>query len=182
MRSSESEEVLYQPSVVAEQRARQGDLRAYANLSELKAMLDSRVWHLEAHGATHLQDDDQLSVLARAQNNETQEQFQQRLQNDVLSCCQALETIAGYRPQMFFWPWGHYSQAAKQTLRRLGLTQFGVRKGVIKPADQRPVLPRIGVSARWRKFCKNCLVFRNPVLRAVRALFSRSPSYLRQLS
>ena len=33
--------------------------------------------------------------------------------------------------------------------------------------DERVVLPRIGVSPRYRKFVRNCFVFRHPVLAAL---------------
>lgn len=181
LRRTETDAVLYQPSVAAEQNALQGDRSAYVNFSELKAMADSGVWRLEAHGITHQQDENGISVLARPQKGESEHDFKQRLQDEVHGCCQTLQDISGYQPQMFFWPWGHYSRMAKRVIRKLSLVQFGVRKGIIKQAESRRVLPRVGVSARWRKFCKNCLVFRSPTLRAAYRLFSRSPAHLRQL-
>ena len=66
---------------------------------------------------------------------------------------------------MFFWPWGHYSAVAVAAARECGFDiQFTVEKGYIRNGDDRAVLPRVGVPPRYRKFVRNCFIFRHPAL------------------
>ncbi len=171
LRNSESESVLALSMREAQNRASRGDFRAYINNSELKAMQDSGVWRIEAHGTQHVKGDLGASVLALPQNGMNRETFRQMLRDDVDSCCSKLEALTGIKPAMFFWPWGHYSSLSLDTVADTGLIQFTVSKGAIKSGDRRTVLPRIGVSPRFKKFRKNLFVFRHPVLAALHDLF-----------
>ena len=99
------------------------------------------------------------------------EAFREMLKEDIGGCCEKLEAITGCKPQMFFWPWGHYTADALDAVSELGLIQFTVAKGTIQAGDNRKVLPRLGVSPRWKKFRKNCFVFRHPLLAAIHDMF-----------
>jgi len=173
VRTGESDEILHLGNRAAQQRAASGDCRCYLNRAELRFMHDSGVWSLEAHGTRHVKGDGGASILALPQSGETREDFQARLRQDVLDSCDAVAAIAGRRPRMFFWPWGHYTSWAAETVRELGLIQFTVSKGFIRPGDGRLVLPRVGVSPRWGKFRKNCRVFRSPLLAGIHDLFHK---------
>lgn len=173
VRDRESDEILYLRNREAQRRAADGDCRCYLNRAELEFMHDSGVWSLEAHGTRHSKGDGGASILAMPQTGETRRDFQARLRQDVLASCDAVAAITGSRPGMFFWPWGHYTALAAETVRDLGLIQFTVAKGSVRPGDARLVLPRVGVSERWKKFRKNCLVFRSPLLTGIHDLFHK---------
>ena len=157
----------------AQRRAAEGDFRSYLNRAELKLMHDSGVWSLEAHGTRHVKGAGGASVLALPQSGESVATFQARLRQDVLNSCDAIAALSGRRPRMFFWPWGHYTAPALETVRELGLVQFTVAKGSVRPGDDRLVLPRVGVSERWNKFRKNSLVFRSLLLTGFHDLFHK---------
>jgi len=171
LRRTESDAILGLSMREAQKRAAAGDLRAYVNNEELKAMRDSGAWNIEAHGTKHVLGPLGVSALAMPQSGESADAFREMLRNDVLSCCEKLENLTGNRPRMFFWPWGHYTEDALKTVAETGLVQFTVAKGTIRRGDSRTVLPRIGVSPRWKKFRKNCFVFRHPLLAAIHDLF-----------
>ncbi len=171
VRRTESDEILNLRMAEAQRRATSGDLRPYVNISELKAMRDSGVWRIEAHGTRHVKGSLGVSALAMPQDGESSGAFREMLKEDIGGCCGKLEAITGDRPQMFFWPWGHYTAEALDTVSEMGLLQFTVAKGTIHAGDGRKVLPRLGVSPRWKKFRKNCFVFRHPLLAAVHDMF-----------
>ena len=155
VRKTESDEILNLRMGEAQKRAAAGDLRSYVNISELKAMQDSGVWRIEAHGTRHVKGSLGVSALAMPQDGEPAEAFREMLKEDIGGCCKKLEAITGCKPQMFFWPWGHYTADALDAVSELGLIQFTVAKGTIQAGDNRKVLPRLGVSPRWKKFRKN---------------------------
>ena len=171
LRKTESDEILNLRMAEAQKRAAAGDLHSYVNISELKAMQDSGVWRIEAHGTRHVKGSLGVSALAMPQDGEPAEAFREMLKEDIGGCCKKLEAITGCKPQMFFWPWGHYTADALDAVSELGLIQFTVAKGTIQAGDNRKVLPRLGVSPRWKKFRKNCFVFRHPLLAAIHDMF-----------
>lgn len=173
VRDREDDEILRLGNRDAQRRAADGDLRCYLNSSELGSMHDSGIWSLEAHGTRHVKGAGNASVLALPQSGESVAVFQTRLRQDVLDSCDAVAAVTGRRPRMFFWPWGHYTVPALETVRELGLIQFTVAKGSVRPGDGRLVLPRVGVSERWHKFRKNSLVFRSPLLAGIHDLFHK---------
>ena len=171
VRKSEEPGILTLSMAEAQKRAAQGDLRSYVSLSELKAMQDSGVWRIEAHGTQHVKGRNDASILAMPQQGETADSYAARLREDIGSCREKLGSVTGVRPEMFFWPWGHYTTLGAETVRGMGLLQFTISKGTIPCGAGDKVLPRIGVSPRWKKFHKNCFVFRHPVLAAIHDLF-----------
>ena len=136
-------------------------------------MHDSGVWRIEAHGTAHAQGRAGASVLAMPQDGESECDFCDRLRADISGCCEKLTALFGVQPQMFFWPYGHYTSLSVETVRKMGLLQFTVAKGTVKCADARTLLPRIGVSPRWKKFRRNCFVFRHPLLAAMHDWFHK---------
>lgn len=182
------------------------DHRSFLRRSEVRRMLESGLWSLQAHGHRHQQGfvaldgatwpDSQPSSLRQAldgrlpapgtpagrlgstlalprkrlsagppwrlEAEESVEQFQARLLNDLTTCRQEIRELAGRCPSMLFWPWGQYSRVSLAVARQAGFDfTFTVAKGYVVPGDQRFVLPRIGVSADWTKFVKNGVTFRS---------------------
>lgn len=174
VRSSESDAVLYRPADEACAAWRFGDCSNFLNRAELRAMQDSGVWRLELHGTRHELGSAGFSLLSCPQNGMDEAAFREFLAADLDNARRELSEITGRQHRMFFWPWGHYSRAAVAVARDRGLDiQFTVSKGTIRNGDPRAVLPRIGVSPRYKKFVRNCFVFRHPVLAVVHDIFGR---------
>lgn len=174
VRSSESDAVLYRTADEACAAWRSGDCSNFLNRAELRAMQDSGVWQLELHGTRHELGTEKFSLQSCPQNGMDDAAFREFLAADLDNAHRELSAITGRLHRMFFWPWGHYSRAAVAVALDCGLDiQFTVSKGSIRNGDLRTVLPRIGVSPRYRKFVCNCFVFRHPVLAAVHDLFGR---------
>ncbi len=171
VRTTESPEILNRSMDEAQKAAASGDFRSYASLQELQTMRDSGVWRLEAHGTAHIKGDGNCSVLAVPQHNESLEAYRNRLKEDITHCRTQLQEKLNVQTEMFFWPWGHWSELGYETVKEMGLLQFTVAKGSIKRGSFDKLLPRIGVSPRWKKFRKNCFVFRHPLLTALHDLF-----------
>ena len=171
VRKEESAEILNRSMDDAQKAAAAGDFRSYASIQELKAMADSGVWRLEAHGTRHVKGDGNCSCLAVPQKDETLEAYRSRLQRDITECRTQLKEKLGVTSEMFFWPWGHWSTAGFETVKEMGLLQFTVSKGAVSRGSAAELLPRVGVSPRWKKFRKNCFVFRHPLLAMIHDLF-----------
>ena len=164
-------EILNRSMDEAQKAAAAGDFSSYSSVEELQAMADSGVWRLEAHGTAHVKGDGNCSILAVPQAGESVEAYCKRLENDIQNCRNLLLEKLGVKSEMFFWPWGHWSQPGIETVKKLGLIQFTVSKGAIRRGSFDKLLPRIGVSPRWKKFRKNCFVFRHPLLAKLHDLF-----------
>ncbi len=174
VRDSESDAVLYRDADAAGAAWRSGDCSNFLNRAELRAMQDSGVWQLEIHGTHHELGSAGFSLLSCPQNGMDEAAFREFLAADLHNAYRELSAITGRRHRILFWPWGHYSRAAVAAARDCGLDiQFTVSKGVVRNGDVRAVLPRIGVSPRYRKFVRNCFVFRHPLLAVIHDLFGR---------
>ena len=150
--------------------ARSGDKSAYCNESELRELISSGAWSLEAHGTRHFTGKYGKSILAAPQG-ESAGEFSRTLKEDILNCREYMDNLTGKTGKIFFWPYGHYSDQAAQIVKECGYDlQFSVYKGSCRPNDSRLVLPRIGVS-RWKKFHKNSIVFRYRFLEMLHGLF-----------
>ena len=171
VRRSEAPEVLALSMAEAQKHAAAGDFRSYVTIPELRAMQESGAWRIEAHGTRHVKGRENACTLALPQAGESAAEYERRLTEDIANCREQLEAITGVEPQMFFWPWGHYTTAGAEAVRRMGLLQFTISKGAIPWGRPGAVLPRIGVSPKWNKFRKNCFVFRHPVLAMIHDLF-----------
>ena len=174
VRDSGSDDVLYRSADEACAAWRSGDCSSFLNRAELRAMQDSGVWRLEPHGTRHELGAAGFSLQSCPQNGMDEAAFREFLAADLDNAQRELSAITGRRHRMFFWPWGHYSRAAIEVARDRGLDiQFTVTKGVVRNGDARRVLPRIGVSPRYKKFVRNCFVFRHPALAVIHDLFGR---------
>jgi len=171
VRRSEAPEILALSMAEAQKRAAAGDFRSYVTIPELKAMQASGAWRIEAHGTAHVKGRDNACSLALPQAGESAAEYERRLTGDIQNCREKLEAITGVKTQMFFWPWGHFTTAGAEAVRRMGLLQFTISKGAVPCGKPDAVLPRIGVSPRWKKFRKNCFVFRHPLLAMIHDLF-----------
>ncbi len=170
LRSSLDSEILRRPIEESAAAARNGDKSSYLNETELKYLMSTGVWSLEAHGTRHFLGVRGKSILSAPQAEDTAD-FENMLREDILNSRRYLDSLTGKTGKMFFWPYGHYSRRAAEIVRECGYdVQFSVYKGACRPGDKRMVLPRIGVS-RWKKFHKNSIVFSNGILEMLHGLF-----------
>ena len=164
-RESISREVLDRSMAEARQAAAKKDFSSYASDAELRQMVESGVWRLAAHGTRHELGDHQCSILAAPQSGASLADFKDFLRQDLENCRQKLAMLPGVIDGMFFWPYGHWSRPAAEIAAELGFRwQFSVHKGLIVSPECHGVYPRVGVSARWKKFHKNVFIFRHRVL------------------
>ena len=163
------------PTEIVESVDLQDALCNYCSREELADMVDSGVWHIVAHGTDHMPGKLGHSLLSHPQNGENTAQFAEFVRNDLSNCRKSLAELPGVIDDIFFWPWGHYSNLSSKIASECGYKiQFTVQKGNINFGDRRDVLPRIGVSSNWKKFRKNCFEFGNTFFSAVHDLFSKS--------
>ena len=94
--------------------------------------------------------------------------YRRRALSDLTRCRDTIGGLTGEAPRLLCWPWGHWSRAGVEAATEAGFTAtFGTYKGVIRPHDPRPVLPRIGVGPRWARFVRNVEVYRRPWIGAM---------------
>ena len=147
--------------------------RAFLRRNEIKAMIASGVWNIQAHGHLHIR---------RYQNNkslqplEPEEIFRKGLSEDLQQCCRELEQLTGKPPELMFWPWGQYTEQALQIAIETGFRfSFSVKKdAIIQHKNIGFVLPRIGVSPKEFKFRRNSFVFRHAFLSRVHCRYFQS--------
>jgi len=142
------------------------DNRAFLRRNEIKAMMASGLWNMQAHGHLHVRryaaheerDSTPLTPL------EPDDIFQKQLENDLQKCRQELKELTGKSPELMFWPWGQYTEQALSIAHDIGFRfSFSVKKGsIIQHKDIGFVLPRIGVSPKELKFRRNSIIFRYP--------------------
>jgi len=175
VRGSESDAVLFRDIAAIRAALSSGDRANFLTRDELRSMQESGLWRLELHGTRHELGSAGFSVLSTPQNGMDEAAFRKFLAADLEQAHRELSELTGRLHRMLFWPWGHYSRVASAVALECGLDiQFTVIKGSIRNGDERVVLPRIGVSPRYRKFVRNCFVFRHPVLAALHDLCGRA--------
>ena len=90
------------------------------------------------------------------------------------------ETTGKQMPKYYRPPQGIYSQENLQMAQQLGYQTvfwslaYADWNNNAQPTAQQAfdkLLPRVGVSPRWKKFRKNCFVFRHPLLAKLHDLF-----------
>ncbi len=130
----------------------------YLSGDDVRAMAQSGAWSIQAHGHRH----ERMTGPAQTRNS-------------LAECRRIIEQLTGRAPDFLFWPWGVYSDPALNVARDAGFQfTFSTEKGIIRPGDRRPVLPRIGVGPSWPKFLRNAILFRNPILAAAHGWVSPS--------
>ncbi|MGR6874422.1 polysaccharide deacetylase family protein [Pseudomonas sp. HK3] len=86
-----------------------------------------------------------LHLLARLEN-ETHEQWQQRIKQDITMTQQHLETKLGPRLNYFAYPYGEFDESLKQLLKREGYIGFAQQSGAINRFSDFQALPRFPAS------------------------------------
>lgn len=172
VRQHVDDDLLYRSMKESQSAARKGDKSSYLSMAELKCLTGTGCWKLAAHGTSHFLGEKNHSILSHPQSGESREEFSNFLRQDLLNCKNQLTQLDNVIDNVFFWPWGHYSDQAVNIARELGYDiQFTTHKGTIKYSDPRPILPRIGVSGNFRKLRKNTIEFSNPLFAWIHDIF-----------
>lgn len=107
----------------------------YMSWDELRVLVDEGV-EIGNHTATH-------AYLVETRPGESPEQWEQRIREDILKAQQAFVGQLGFRPTLFAYPYGEYSQDVVEIVRSLGfIAAFAQQSGVIHPDHDRFILPR----------------------------------------
>ncbi|MEA3543839.1 MAG: polysaccharide deacetylase family protein [Thermodesulfobacteriota bacterium] len=107
----------------------------YMNWDELRGLAAEGV-EIGNHTDTH-------PYLVELEAGETNEQWQQRIQQDVLRSQQQFEKHLGFKPTIFAYPYGEYSAEVVKIIKDIGFeAAFAQQSGVIHAVQNRFVLPR----------------------------------------
>jgi len=95
--------------------------------------------------------------LIRRQEDETADDWEQRVAADIQTAQNRLREELGSSPTLFSYPYGEYNQALKQTVSSMGLIGFGQHSGPLWRQADFTAMPRFALAsfhARMRSFAK----------------------------
>lgn len=171
-------EILCRKNLAAEKIAADGgDTLCYVSREEVRAMHDSGSWCIEAHGTTHRKNDRGISFLAAPATGVPVSVFRSDFESDLKNCIEEINTITGREPQMFFYPWGQFSDESLRAAKKLGFrVQFSTQKGSIAFGAGTPgkILPRVNAAADWGKFTRNARTFSNSFRAKLHDIFAHT--------
>lgn len=94
----------------------------------------------ENHGHGHIH-------MIRKKTNESEEDWRQRIINDISTAQQRITSEIGTAPQLFAHPYGEYNPATLKIISEMGLTGFGQQSGPAWAGADFAVLPRFPMAA-----------------------------------
>jgi hypothetical protein len=110
---------------------------------------------------------------------EKDNEFRERVKNDLLTNKRLLSEHLNIESDSFFWPWGHHSEISRSIARECGFKQlFTMNKTAVTLKSDPFQLPRIAAPMSMKKFYKQITIFSNPLLRGLRNFFSKKKSKL----
>ncbi|MCG6967142.1 MAG: polysaccharide deacetylase family protein [Chromatiaceae bacterium] len=122
-------------------------LDAFMTWDQMREMQTRRV-RFENHSHSH-------SHLVRRANDESTEDWEQRLAADIQTAENRIGQELGRSPTLFAYPYGEYNQAVKQIVSSMGLVGFGQQSGPVwRQADftALPRFPMASIYASMRTF------------------------------
>jgi poly-beta-1,6-N-acetyl-D-glucosamine N-deacetylase len=96
----------------------------------------------ENHGHGHIH-------MIRKHSKESEEDWRQRVINDINTAQRRISTEIGIAPQLFAYPYGEYNPATLQIVNEMGLTGFGQQSGPAWHGSDFAVLPRFPMAANY---------------------------------
>jgi peptidoglycan/xylan/chitin deacetylase (PgdA/CDA1 family) len=96
----------------------------------------------ENHGHGHIH-------MIRRNPDESEEDWRQRVFNDISTAQRRITTEIGIAPQLFAHPYGEYNPATLQIVKEMGLTGFGQQSGPAWRGSDFAVLPRFPMAANY---------------------------------
>jgi peptidoglycan/xylan/chitin deacetylase (PgdA/CDA1 family) len=87
--------------------------------------------------------------MIRKNNNESDQDWLQRVSDDISTAQQRITEEIGIAPQLFAHPYGEYNPATLGVITRMGLTGFGQQSGPAWPGADFAALPRFPMAANY---------------------------------
>lgn len=107
----------------------------YLSWDELKELAEEGV-EIGNHTANH-------AYLVELQPEETYQQWQKRIRDDIEKAQQQFNKHLGFKPTLFAYPYGEYSTGVIEIIKGIGFkAAFAQQSGVIHPDHNRYILPR----------------------------------------
>ncbi len=107
----------------------------YLNWDELKQLAEEGV-EIGNHTASH-------AYLVELKNNESLQQWEERIRTDIEKAQSQFEKHLGFKPTLFAYPYGEYSDRVVDVIKSLGFNAaFAQQSGVIYDQSDRFILPR----------------------------------------
>ncbi len=107
----------------------------YLNWDELRELASEGV-EIGNHTANH-------AYLVESQSGETCLQWEKRIRDDIEKAQRQFEKQLGFKPTLFAYPYGEYSTAVVEIIKKIGFkAAFAQQSGVIHPDHNRYILPR----------------------------------------
>jgi peptidoglycan/xylan/chitin deacetylase (PgdA/CDA1 family) len=126
-----------------------GDLDGFLNWTQIREM--------HAAGVSFQNLSHSYSHLIRRGDNESTEDWQQRIAFDIQQAQSRLAVELGSRPTLFAYPYGEYNEALQTIVSSMGLIGFGRQAGAVWRQADFTALPRFGLAsfgARLRPFTR----------------------------
>ena len=87
--------------------------------------------------------------MARPEPGETEQQWQQRMEQSILAAEDKIEQVTGQRHQWLAYPYGEYSTALEHLVSRLGFIGIGQQSGAVGSNSILTRLPRYPAAGRY---------------------------------
>ena len=98
----------------------------------------------ENHGHSH-------DHLIRKGEQESREQWLQRVRDNVVKANERISKELGIRPELFAYPYGEYTPEVQQIVSSLDLTGFGQQSGPVSRYSDFSALPRFPIAGSYAK-------------------------------
>ena len=104
---------------------------------------------LQQQGALIVNHSQSHQHLIRRLADENEQQWQQRVSDDISSAQQAIDDALGQQPKYFAYPYGEYSPALETLLQEMGYVAFGQHSGPWGKYTPLTAIPRFPASGRY---------------------------------
>ena len=109
----------------------------------------SQLKEMSQHGATIANHTVNHPHMLRRLEGETDEQWQQRMQQEIIGAQQRIQQKIGSNHKLFAYPYGEHNEALKKIVKDLGYIAFGQQSGAAGPLLDKQLLPRFPVSGNY---------------------------------
>ena len=106
-----------------------------------------QIREMHAAGISFQNHGHQHTHLIRLDNNESEEDWEQRVATDVQTAQNRIQSMIGTTPTLFAYPYGEYNDALRRIIASMGLDAFGQQSGPLWGAADFTALPRFPMSS-----------------------------------
>ena len=115
--------------------------QSYMTWQQMREMQNNGVTFAN-HSASH-------EYLIRQKQNETSQQWQDRVTNDISRAQKRLKTEMGIAPKLFAYPYGEYNTALANIVSKMGYVAFGQHSGPASINGDTKALPRFPMAEKF---------------------------------